>query len=153
MLICIFVNAIISLMVLGILNSLSVQAETMSAIERHEEAGYLADAGLQHAVSVLQSDPKSLGLRPVIGATTDPVKLPSKSEPVVLSRAVIRPVIQQTVKAELKWDDTGSAISTGVRRGYSVTIVIDEKNRATISSDGYVDSVRSRRTVTVNQGG
>ncbi len=47
MLICIFVSGLVSLMVLGILNSLSVQADTMSAIEQHEQATYVADARIR----------------------------------------------------------------------------------------------------------
>lgn len=150
MLICIFVSALVSLMVLGILDSLSIQADTVSAIERHEEAVYLADAGVQHAISALQSDPKSLGLNPPAVTKPAAVVLPSRPVATLRSQAFVRAPVSKPMSAELKWSDAGSAVSTGTRRGYVVGISVDEKGRATISSDGFVDDVRSRRTITVN---
>jgi len=155
MLICIFVSGLVSLMVLGILNSLSVQADTMSAIEQHEQATYVADAGIQHVTSILKFDPKSLGLNPDVFAKPPTVASPSSPVAAVLSNAVLtkavtQPTLSKPMSGVLKWTNAGTAVSTGTPRGYTVSVNINEKGIATISSDGFVGDVHARRTMVVN---
>ena len=57
MLFCIVVNALLALMAIGILKTLSIHASTASAVESNEKADYLAQAGLQRALEVLESNP------------------------------------------------------------------------------------------------
>ena len=54
---CIFITALLSLMALGILDSLTIHSATVSAVESNEKADYLAEAGVQHALSVLETNP------------------------------------------------------------------------------------------------
>ncbi len=61
MLVCVFVAALTSMMIIGILDSLSIQAATVSTVEGAEQASYTAEAGVQHALSVLKTTPAWTG--------------------------------------------------------------------------------------------
>lgn len=54
---CIIVNALIAVMVIGMLNALSVQTATATAVEEKEKSEYLADSGIQHAMERLERTP------------------------------------------------------------------------------------------------
>ena len=61
MLFCIVISALLALMAIGILNTLSLRASTAVAIESGEKADYLAQAGLQRAVEVIDTNPAFQG--------------------------------------------------------------------------------------------
>lgn len=57
MLFCIIVNALLSLMAIGMLNALSMQASKAASIETNDNADYLALAGIQRAMERLEQNP------------------------------------------------------------------------------------------------
>lgn len=61
MLLCIFVIALVSVMVLGLLRNLSVRATIVRQVENNEKAYYLAEAGIQHAAVTVQRKPGFTG--------------------------------------------------------------------------------------------
>lgn len=61
MLVCVFVIALISLMVMGILNALSVQSATTFINQQTDHAAYAAEAGIEHARSRLENRPSWTG--------------------------------------------------------------------------------------------
>ena len=52
---CIVMQATISVMLLGVLASLRLNAQTMRNIERHEQCYYIAEAGIQHGLSAIRN--------------------------------------------------------------------------------------------------
>ena len=62
MIVCVFVEVIVTMMVLNVLDSLRVQSSTMHSVESHQQAIYLAESGVRHAQVILQKDPAFRGL-------------------------------------------------------------------------------------------
>jgi Tfp pilus assembly protein PilX len=61
MIVCVFVEVIVTIMVLNVLDSLRVQSSTMHSVETHQQAIYLAESGVRHAQVILQKDPAFRG--------------------------------------------------------------------------------------------
>lgn len=73
MLLCVFVIGLVSVMVLGLLKTLSVRSQVTQHIQSNEQLFYAAEAGLQHAVAKLEALPSFTG---TIKWDTDSTKLP-----------------------------------------------------------------------------
>lgn len=73
MLLCIFVIGMVSVMVLGLLKTLSVRAQVAERIHANEQVFYVAEAGLQHAIAELESTPDYSG---TISWSSDRTRLP-----------------------------------------------------------------------------
>lgn len=53
---CLVVGALLSVLLIGMIKSLTFQTSAIAAAETSDRAAYLADAGVEHAIEVLQRD-------------------------------------------------------------------------------------------------
>jgi type II secretory pathway component PulK len=109
MLLCVFVIGLVSVMVLGLLKTLSVRSQVTHRIQSNEQLFYAAEAGIQHAVAKLEALPAFTG---TIKWDTSSSKLP-----------VDTPRLQYTVIVADTADGQKLVTSRGEFDGGSTTLV------------------------------
>ena len=57
MIFCIVLSGLLSILILGMIRTLTVQTATTNLIESNERAAYLAEAGINHAIEVIERRP------------------------------------------------------------------------------------------------
>lgn len=76
MLLCVFVIGLVSVMVLGLLKTLSVRTQVAERIHANEQVFYVAEAGMQRGIAELKTSPSYSG---TITWSSEKTKLPVES--------------------------------------------------------------------------